>query len=37
MKRANGKKYEGEYKNNMMEGYGEFFWPDGQYYKGNYK
>jgi len=34
MKKTNGKFYEGEYLNNMMNGYGEFYWPDGQHYKG---
>lgn len=25
------------FKNNQMHGYGEFYWPNGQYYKGYYK
>lgn len=29
MSKNNGKRYEGNYWDNMMEGYGEFYWPDG--------
>ena len=26
----------GEYKDDKKHGYGEFFWPDGRAYKGNW-
>ena len=29
-----GRKYEGEYKDDKKDGYGEFYWPDGRIYKG---
>ena len=32
-----GRKYEGNYKNDKKEGYGVFSWPDGRIYKGNWK
>jgi len=32
-----GRKYEGEYKNDKKEGYGEFNWPNGKVYKGMWK
>lgn len=28
--------FEGEWKNNKMEGYGVFTWPDGRRYEGEY-
>ena len=28
--------YEGQWKNNKMEGYGVFSWPDGRKYEGEY-
>ena len=31
-----GRKYEGEYKNDKKEGYGIFYWPDGRIFKGNW-
>lgn len=31
-----GRKYIGEYKDDVKTGYGEFFWPDGRSYKGNW-
>ena len=33
---ANGKIYEGEFKNDLKEGYGVFKWPDGRIYAGNW-
>lgn len=32
-----GRRYEGEYRNDRKEGYGEFQWPDGRMYKGSWK
>jgi hypothetical protein len=32
-----GRKYEGEYKNDKKEGFGTFTWPNGKIYKGNWK
>ena len=32
-----GRKYEGEYKNDKKEGHGVFTWPDGRQYDGNWK
>ena len=29
-----GRKYEGEYKDDKKEGYGTFYWPDGRKYTG---
>jgi hypothetical protein len=29
--------YEGEWKNNKMDGQGIYFWDDGRYYEGYYK
>lgn len=29
--------YEGEWKNNMMEGSGTYTWDDGKVYKGEFK
>lgn len=31
---ADKKKYNGNWKNSMMNGQGELFYPDGRYYKG---
>lgn len=33
---SDGRKYEGQWKNNKMEGYGIFTWPDGRRYEGEY-
>ena len=32
-----GKKYKGEFKNNVINGYGEFSWVEGKKYFGFYK
>jgi len=32
-----GKKYYGEFVDDMKEGYGVFDWGDGRIYKGNWK
>lgn len=32
-----GRKYNGDYKNDKKEGYGIFEWPDGKKYKGEWK
>ena len=29
-----GNKYQGEFKNDLKHGYGEFYWPDNRAYKG---
>jgi len=29
-----GRKYEGEYKNDKKHGFGVFYWPDGRIYRG---
>lgn len=29
-----GKKYEGEYKNDQKHGFGTFYWGDGRFYSG---
>lgn len=29
-----GRKYEGDYKNDVKEGYGRLEWPDGKIYEG---
>ena len=34
---ADGRKYIGEWKNNLKDGKGVFEWPDGQVYEGNWK
>lgn len=31
-----GRKYEGEYKNDLKEGYGSFWWPNGRKYEGQW-
>jgi hypothetical protein len=31
-----GRKYEGEYKNDKKHGIGTFYWPDGRVYKGEW-
>lgn len=33
---SDGRKFEGQWKNNKMEGYGVFTWPDGRRYEGEY-
>ena len=32
-----GRRYEGEYRNDKKEGFGTFYWNDGKIYKGNWK
>lgn len=32
----NGNKYEGQWSQNMMNGYGVFTWPDNKRYEGTY-
>lgn len=34
---SDGRRYEGEYREDKKEGYGVFNWPDGRKYKGNWK
>ena len=34
---ADKRKYNGNWKNSMMNGQGELFYPDGRYYKGRIK
>jgi len=31
---TDGKKYEGEYKNDQKHGFGTFYWGDGRFYSG---
>ena len=31
-----GRLYVGEWKDNMMHGYGTYTWPDGRKYEGEY-
>lgn len=31
-----GRKYEGEYKNDKKCGFGVFYWPDGRIYRGEW-
>ena len=33
----NGDRYEGDWKNNVYEGKGIYFWKDGRKYEGNWK
>ena len=33
----NGAVYDGEWKNNLMDGYGKYEWPDGKKYEGEFK
>ena len=33
----NGRRYTGEYKNDLKDGYGEFEWEDKRMYKGMWK
>ena len=37
MKYANGNKYEGDWKNDIREGVGIFYFSNGDYYKGEFK
>jgi len=32
-----GRSYEGEFENNVINGLGEFKWQDGRSYKGEYQ
>ena len=32
-----GRRYEGEYKDDKKEGEGVFYWPDGRKYEGGWK
>jgi hypothetical protein len=34
---ADGREYNGNWKENKMHGYGVFKWPDGRIYRGDYK
>jgi len=34
---ADGKRYEGNFKNGKLDGHGKYKWPDGKRYEGNYK
>ncbi|WP_299461528.1 hypothetical protein [uncultured Microscilla sp.] len=34
---SNGKRYEGNWKNNLHHGYGILYWPDGEYYDGDFQ
>lgn len=36
MKYSDGRQYKGEWLNDKMHGYGEFTWPDGKSYEGQY-
>jgi len=36
MNYVDGSKYIGSYVNERKHGYGEYYWPDGTYYKGYY-
>ena len=33
---VDGRKYDGEWNNNKMHGFGVFEWPDGRKYTGGY-
>ena len=33
---SDGRKYDGQWRNNKMEGYGVFTCPDGRRYEGEY-
>ena len=35
--RSDGSVYQGEWKNDLKDGYGEFEWPEGSVYKGTWK
>ena len=37
LSRADGREYEGDWKDNKMHGQGEFTWPDGKKYIGDYR
>ena len=37
MKYSDGSYYEGEWKNNMYDGFGEFVWTNGDKYSGFWK
>ena len=32
-----GRKYEGEYKNDKKEGFGKYYWTDGRRYEGQWR
>lgn len=32
-----GKRYNGDYKQDIKHGYGKFEWPDGSVYEGNWE
>lgn len=34
---ADGRKYEGDYKDDIKEGEGTFWWPNGKKYEGSWK
>ncbi|EAY25270.1 putative phosphatidylinositol-4-phosphate 5-kinase [Microscilla marina ATCC 23134] len=34
---SNGKRYEGNWKDNLHHGYGILYWPDGEYYDGDFQ
>jgi hypothetical protein len=34
---TDGRRYEGQYIDDMKEGNGTFFWPDGRKYEGEWK
>jgi hypothetical protein len=36
MKFKDGRQFKGQWMNDKMHGRGEFTWPDGKYYDGDY-